>query len=54
MQLLRKNEMFKKDKEIVNYTAFYLDLGCGVVVKVKPVYKNDYNVLKMSAKEYEK
>lgn len=53
-ELFRKNETFTKDKKLVNYTAFYLDLGKGVKVKIKPVYKNDYNTLKMVAKEYEK
>lgn len=54
MQLFRKNETFTKDKELVNFTAFYLDLGNGVLIKIKPIYKTDYNVLKISAKEYEK
>lgn len=54
MKLLRKNETFAKDKELINYTALYLDLGNGVIVKIKPVYKNDFNVLKISACEYEK
>lgn len=54
MNLFRKNESFTKDKELVNYTAFYLDLGNGVSVKIKPVYKADYNTLKIAAKEYEK
>ena len=54
MRLLRKNETFAKDKELINYTGLYLDLGNGVIVKIKPVYKNDFNVLKISAVEYEK
>lgn len=54
VQLFRKIESFKKDKELVTYTAFYLDLGNGVFIKVKPIYKSDYNTLKVFAKEYEK
>lgn len=53
MKLLRRNETFTKDKKIVNFTAFYLDCGNGVVVKVKPIYKSDYNTLKVLASEYE-
>lgn len=54
MKLVKRVENFKKDKEIVNYTAFYLDFENGVRVKIKPVYKADHNVLILTAKEYEK
>lgn len=54
MDLFRKNETFTEDKKLVNFTAFYLDLGKGILVKIKPIFKSDYNVLKMFAKEYEK
>lgn len=54
MELIRRNESFTKDKKLVNYTAFYLNLGNGVSVKIIPVFKADYNTLRLCSKENEK
>lgn len=49
MELITKNETFTKDKELVNYRAFYLVIN-DVRVKIKPLFKRDYNLLRMVAK----
>lgn len=57
MKLIKKQESYtKKDKDgkakIVGYTAFYLDFENGISPKkIQPVFKSDYDVLKLMATE---
>ena len=46
IKLISRNETFTKDKEVLNYRAYYLVIN-DVKVKIKPVFKRDLNLLRM-------